>query len=239
VAADASLARTPSGRSLMGTTLRRTLLIGWRYLAIAAGLTFLLSFVLVSVKNGAGFVIAFPLELPLFVTLGSVAGLLTFTSDRTKGVFEYLIAYGIRPRTLFLNGLLASAAMAALTLAISLPLGLGIATARGISLNEDFANALAYYTIPMGFAGGLFTSTVGMIWSSVSNPRTGLSSPVGIAPLVGIAPTILVQLVAEGVASNEYYYVTVGAAAAILLAVAGLIAVSSRIMGRERFLSPL
>jgi hypothetical protein len=225
--------------SLVGTTIRRTFSIGWRYLAIGTALSLLLSAILVLTGHGRSFATVYPLELPLFAVLGSTGGLMTFTSDRTKGVFEYLIAYGVRPRTLFANGLISTAAMSCIILVLSLGVGLGLAVARGVALTPDFAMALALYTIPVSFAGALFTSTVGMIWASVSNPRTGINSPVGIAPMVGIAPVILVLIVAEASPSSEYYYITSGAAAAIIVAVVGLLAVSARLMGRERFLSPL
>lgn len=229
--------RTPS---LTGTTIRRTVAIGWRYLAIATGFSLILGLILLlTAHRGNAFAQTFPLEMPVFAVLGSLGGLMTFTSDRTKGVFEYLIAYGLRPRTLFIDGLVSTAAMAAIILGLSLLVGLGAAVADGAALTEDFAKSIALYTIPMSFAGALFTSTVGMIWSSVSTPRTGINSPVGIAPMVGIAPTVLVLIVAETVPSSEFYYVTVGAAAAIIAAVVGLLVLSARLMGRERFLSPL
>jgi hypothetical protein len=230
-------ARTPS---LRGTTIRRTIVIGKLYLAIGAGISLLLSLILLAGPNRENtFPVTFPLEVPLFAVLGSTGGLMTFTSDRTKGVFEYLIAYGIRPRSLFLDGLVSTAAMVAIILGLALLVGVGAATSRGINLSGDFAKTVALYTIPMSFAGALFTSTVGMIWSSVSTPRTGINSPIGIAPMVGIAPTILVLIVAETVPSADFYYVTVGAALAIIAVVVGLLAMSARLMGRERFLSPL
>jgi hypothetical protein len=186
---------------------------------------------------GAGFDTTFPLEIPLFAVLGSTGGLMTFTSDRIKGVFEYLLAYGARPRNLFINGLLATAAMAGIILAISLSVGLGLATYRGVSFSRQFWEALAYYTIPMGFAGAMVTSTVGMIWASISTPRTGINSPVGLAPLIGIGPTILVLLAAETAPSADYYYITGGASLTLILVAIALLALSARLMGRERFLS--
>jgi len=227
--------------SLTTTTIRRTIVIGWRYLAMGTALSLLLTVVLIfaSRKGGDAFLVTFPLEVPFFAILGSTGGLMTFTSDRTKGVYEYLIAYGVPPRAIFRDGLLATAAMSGIIVALSLAVGLGGATADGIALNVTFAKSIAYYTIPMSFAGGLFTATVGMIWASVSTPRTGINSPVGIAPMIGIAPAILVLIVAESAPSSEYYYITVGAALVIILAVVGLLAMSARLMGRERFLSPL
>jgi len=226
--------------SLTGTTIGRTISIGRLYLGIGAAMPLVLALILLEGAHpGARFDQTFPLEVPLFAVLGSTGGLLTFTSDRTKGVFEYLIAYGIRPRTLFLNGLLSAAAMSAIILALALALGLGAAAARGVALTGDLWKSIGLYTIPMAFAATLFTTTVGMIWMSVSTPRSVINSPVGIAPLVGIAPTILVLVLAESVPSSEFYDVTVGASAVIGITVVVLLALSAQLMGRERFLSPL
>jgi hypothetical protein len=235
-------AEPKSGLLLTATTIRRTIVIGRVYLGLGAGLALLLSLVLLfaSAKHGgAAFNTVFPLELPLFAVLGSTGGLMTFTSDRTKGVFEYLIAYGVPPRRLFVNGLIATAAMSTIILGLSLAVGLGAAVADRVTLTADLFKALEYYTIPMSFAGGLFISTIGMIWSSVSSPRTGMNSPVGIAPLLGVGPIVLVLIVAESAPSSEYYYITGGASAVIIAAVVLLLALSARLMGRERFLSPL
>ncbi len=225
---------------LTGTTIRRTITIGWRYLAIGTAMSLLLALILLAgARSGSAFAKTFPLEVPLFAVLGSMGGLMTFTSDRTKGVFEYLIAYGIRPRTLFIDGLVSTSAMAAIILGLSLLVGLGAANAYGVAVTGDLVKSVALYTIPMSFAGALFTAAVGMIWASISTPRTGINSPIGIAPMVGIAPTVLVLVVADTVPASEFYYVTVGAALTIIAVVVALLMMSARLMGRERFLSPL
>jgi hypothetical protein len=225
---------------LTWTTIRRTATVGRLYLGIGTSLSLILTLVLVlGSRHSRAFETVFPLELPLFAVMGSMGGLMTFTSDRTKGVFEYLIAYGVRPRTLFADGLYSTAAMSALILGLSLTVGLGTAAATGVPLPWDLWTSIALYTIPMGFAGALFTSTVGMLWSSISTPRAGMNSPVGLAPMVGIAPVILVLIVAESVPPSDFYTVTVGAAVVLVLAVVGLLTMSARVLGRERFLSPL
>jgi hypothetical protein len=224
--------------SLTWTTLRRTAAIGWLYLVIGGVISLLLTFILVT-RTPAVFQTTFPLEVPLFAGLGSTGGLMTFSSDRTKGVFEYLIAYGVRPRTLFANALLATAAMASVVLGLALAAGLLGATIRGVPIPWSMQEEILLYTIPMCYATALFTATVGMIWSSVATPRAGMNSPIGIAPMIGVGPILLVLLVAEGAPSADYYYITVGAAAAILAAVVVLLALSAKLMRRERFLSPL
>jgi hypothetical protein len=226
--------------NLAGTTIRRTISIGRIYLIIGVAVSLLLTLIIVvGAHSASAFATTYPLELPLFAVLGSTGGLMTFTSDRTKGVFEYLIAYGVRPRTLFFNGLLSTAAMSSIILGLALVVGLSAASANGVGLSQDLWKAIAFYTIPMSFAGALFTSTVGMLWTAVSTPRSGMNSPVGMAPMIGIAPTILVLIVAESAPRSEFYYITGGAALVIIAVVVVLIALSGQLMGRERFLSPL
>lgn len=231
-----ALSPRPEVPSLTVTTIRRAITIGWRNLAIGTGISLLLALTLLS---SSSFASTFPLEVPLFAVVGSIGGLMTWTSDRTKGVFEYLIAYGVRPRTLFLDGLASTGALVGILVGLSLLVGLGAATVSGVALSGSLAKSVALYTIPMSFAGGMLTTTVGMIWSSVSSPRTGMNNPIGIAPMVGVAPTVLVLIAAASVPPSDFYYVTAGSAAVILAVVVLLVSMSARLMGRERFLSPL
>ena len=127
--------------------------------------------------------------------------------------------------------------MSGIILAITLSVGLGLAVERGVTLTEPFWEALAYYTLPMAFAGALITSTVGMLWASISTPRAGMNSPVGLAPMVGIGPTVLVLLAAETAPSSDYYYITAGAALILILVAVGLLALSAKLIDRERLLS--
>jgi hypothetical protein len=229
----------PSSAQLTLTTVRRTVLIGRLYLGIGAAMSLLLTLILVLGAHPTAFQTVFPLELPLFGVLGSTGGLMTFTSDRTKGVFEYLISYGVRPRTLFFNGLASTAALTSIILGLALAVGLGAAVARGVPITTGLEMTLALYTIPVSYGGALFTAMVGMSWAAISTPRTGINSPVGLAPMVGVGPVLFVLLLAETAPASEYYYFTGGGALVIIAATVGLLAVSGRLMGRERFLSPL
>jgi hypothetical protein len=232
-------AAPPSAARLTATTVRRTIVIGRLYLVIGVGVSLILALILVLGNHPTTFQTVFPLELPLFAVLGSTGGLITFTSDRTKGVFEYLISYGVRPRSLFFNGLASTAAMTSIILGLALAVGLGAAVARGVPLSSRLLRSLALYSIPVSYAGAMFTAMVGMTWAAISTPRTGINSPVGLAPMVGIAPTLFVLLFAETAPASQYYDFTGGGALVIIAATLGLLAMSGRLMGRERFLSPL
>jgi hypothetical protein len=226
--------------SLLSITLRRGLVAGRAYLAIGILVSLVLTVALLRTANrSTNFVAIFPLELPLFATLGAMGGLMLFVGDRSKGVLEYLISYGIRPRSLFVNCLLTTVMLSTVVMGCALVVGLVGFVATGNSISTNLENSILGYTIPMTYACSLLAVTCGIIWSTLSSPRSGLNSPVGIAPMLGIAPPVIVLVIAEGVDKSAYYYVTVGASVGFLLLVVALLIASSRLMGRERYLSPM
>ena len=235
--------RTNGGRtlpSLLSVTLRRGLIAGRAYLVIGIIVSLILTVVLLRTSHGSAvFVATFPLEVPLFATLGALGGMILFVGDRSKGVLEYLISYGVRPRALFVNCLLATVMLSTIVMGTTLIVGLSGYVATGHSISSTLQNSILGYTIPMTYASSLFAATCGVIWSTLSTPRMGLNSPVGVAPLLGVAPPVLVLVIAEGVDKSAYYYVTGGAALGFLVLVAALLVASSRLMSRERYLSPM
>ncbi len=130
-------------------------------------------------------------------------------------------------------------ALTTIVLGGSLAVGLIGFWAAGNAFPTDLENAILGYTVPMAYASALFATVGGIIWSALSTPRAGMNSPVGLAPMLGIAPPVLVLVVAEGVDKSAYYDVTVGAALGFLALVALLLVASSRLMGRERYLSSM
>ena len=224
----------------MLVTLRRGILAGRFYLAIGVIVSLILTVALLRTARGkTEFVAIFPLEIPLFASLGALGGLLLFVGDRSKGVLEYFISYGVRPRTLFINSLLVTVALTTIVLGSSLAVGLTGFVLSGNSLSSDLENSILGYTIPMAYASALFASIGGIIWSALSTPRMGMNTPVGLAPMLGVAPPVLVLVVAEGVDKAAYYDVTIGASLAFVALVFLLLAASSRLMDRERYLSTM
>jgi hypothetical protein len=226
--------------SLLSLTVRRGLLAGRFYLAIGIAISVILAVVLLHAAKGATeFVTVFPLEVPLFASLGALGGLMLFVGDRSKGVLEYLISYGVRPSTLFLNCLVVTLVLSSIVMVVALAVGLAGYLALGNPLTTDLENSILGYTVPMTFATSLFAAVCGMVWSALSTPRMGVNSPVGIAPMLGVAPPVLILILAESVAKSEYYDLTVGAAVGFVAVVLVLLAVSTRLMSRERYLSPM
>lgn len=226
--------------SLTLVTIRRGAIAGRLYLAVGVVVSLILTIALLRTARGkAEFVSIFPLEIPLFASLGAMGGLLLFVGDRSKGVLEYFISYGVRPRTLFVNCLLVTITLTTIVLGSSLAVGLAGYSFAGNMISADLENSILGYTIPMAYASALFASIGGIIWSALSTPRIGMNTPVGLAPLLGVAPPILVLIVAEGVDKAAYYYVTLGSALGFLALVVILLVASSRLMDRERYLSPM
>jgi hypothetical protein len=224
--------------SLVGSTIRRSLVAGRRFVLIGVGVSILLAYIFARSK-GDVFPSTFPLELPIFAVTGSMGALLVFTNDRTKGVFEYLIAYGFRPLRLFATALVATAAIAAVVVAAGLGAGIGIYLGTGHTLSTPLIDSFAVYTVPMTFATALFVATVGMVWSALSSPRSGMNSPLGFAPTLGVIPTIIVLGAALVSPAADYYYILGGAAAVIAGVDVLMVALSGRLLRRERLLSPL
>ncbi len=167
-----------------------------------------------------------------------------FTSDRLKGVLEYLMAYGISPRRQFANILVASLVSATIVLAIATAVGTIIFLVQGYASNTFFL-LIAFYSLPMTYASAAFVAIVGMYWTALSSPRQGMNSPIGVAPFIGILPSIatLGATVALGAAGLDitgpsFLIVTsiaVGLVAALVLVLLGRI---GRLLRRERLLSP-
>lgn len=227
----------PVSTSLARITIQRSIRVGTRYLAIGTVVSLLLTLVLL--RNHGAFELTYPLEIPIFATLGSMGALLVFGNDRSKGVFEYLISYGIRPRMLFGLGLLSSAALASIVLAATIIVGFAGFLGTGGVLTLGLLEAVLLYSVPMTFGCALFSTVISMIWSTVASPRAGMNSPLGFAPMLGIGPVIIVLVAAESVPRADYYYVTVGAAFLLLLVVALLALASGELLSRERLLSPM
>jgi hypothetical protein len=226
--------------SLLGITIRRSVVLGRLYLVIGIGYLVILSITTSFTARGA-FEGLLPLFLPIFAVVGSMGGLMAFTNDRMKGVFEYLIAYGVSPRRLFVNVLAASVVLVTILVGISLAVDLGVYLGKGNTISAVFVQSLAFYSVPMSYASAAFAATVGMFWTSLSSPRMGLNSPIGLMPLIGIVPSILTLavVVAAGISSSTSIYLVLGVSVSlVVLLVVVLLSLVGRLLRRERLLSP-
>jgi len=228
--------------SLLGVTFRRATTTGRFYLVYGLVVSSLLA-VALGVTSASTFASLFPLFLPIFGVVGSMGSLVVFTNDRTKGVIEYLLAYGVSPRRIFVNNLLIGLAMDAIVVGAASVVGLGAVLATGHPLTLVLARNLGLYGIPMSLAVVAFACTVGMFWTALSSPRAGMNSPIGLIPFVGILPALVTLFAVETLAGTGHRVsaVLVGPLAVVVVSVV-VVALISRIgtlLRRERMLSPM
>jgi hypothetical protein len=225
--------------SLLSITIRRSIVVGRIYLIIGTGYLLVLGLV-TGIASPTAFGSLITLFLPVFAVTGAMGGLMVFTNDRLKGVFEYLLAYGVSSRRLFTNVLAATVVLVSIVLGASLTVGLGVYLADGHTISANLAIDLAVYSIPMSYASAALAATVGMFWTSLSSPRTGMNSPVGLMPIIGIAPSLITVGCIQAAASVGVPALTVVTVAVVLVAAAVLFLLRhiGRLMPLERLLSP-
>ena len=178
----------------------------------------------------------YPLLLPLTTIIGATGALMVFSSDKAKGVYEYLIAYGVNPSTIFWSVVLASIGLVSIILIVSVPVAAIVFALLGLALPSTFNELLILYSIPLSFTSTAFMTMAGMIWQSLSTRRAGLNSPVGAAPVLGIVPVMIVFLLS--LLLHADLILLVGAVSlAVLVSLGVMTGVANRKMQRERFLS--
>lgn len=116
--------------SMLGPTIRRAIVLGRIYLVIGIGFALVLA-ITTTIASGLAFEGAVTVLLPVFAVRGAMGGIMVFTNDHLKGVFEYLIAYGVSPRRRFVNVLVTSLVLGAIVIGISLAVGVGLYLATG------------------------------------------------------------------------------------------------------------
>jgi hypothetical protein len=96
----------------------------------------------------------------------------------------------------------------------------------------------------MSVVSVVFAVTVGIYWTSLSSPRAGMNSPIGLIPMIGILPSLgvllgITALAVVGVPSNMAILLAAGGIEAVIVViVATLLGGMNRFLRRERFLSP-
>lgn len=229
---------TPEGPApLLGVTIRRAFSVGRIYLVIGIFAAALWEVVLV-LGSPTSFATTVPALIPVFGSLGALGSVLVYTNDRVKGVFEYLIAYGVSPRRIAANILEASMALVTLALAVDLTLGVGLYAATGNAVTAGTLGPLLLYSVPMAYATAAFGATIGMYWTSLSSPRAGMNSPLGLVPMICIGPPLAALVLAGVISSVPREIVLDIAVAAVAGIVVLLLSQMERLMPRERLLSP-
>ena len=221
--------------SLLKVTVRRSLLVGRISLLAGGGMV---------VVYSAAFGLAGPLFvsdgtviLPIFAVSGGIGGALVYSNDRLKGVLEYLVAYGISSRRLLLNALVAGVVQVTIILGVGLTAGVTTYLLSGHTLTLRLPEILLAYSFPMSYLTVCMMTTVGVYWTSLSSPRSGMNSPLGVLPLIGVLPTTAVLVLALALPAHAIQIV-LAAEVTMLVIVLFLLTRTDRFMPPERLLSP-
>ncbi len=221
--------------SLLGVTVRRSIIVGRVSLIIGC---IMVTFYSASFGLGGSLFITYgAVVLPIFAVSGGLGGVTVFTNDRTKGVLEYLVAYGMSPRQILLNVMVAAMLSTSIVLAVGIGAGLTTYFLTGHPFTALLAEALLGYTLPMSFGTVGLMTTIGVFWTSLSSPRTGMNSPLGVLPLIGVAPTagaLIVALALPGKAVTILLAVEL----VVLVVLFSLLMRTNRLMPPDRLLSP-
>jgi hypothetical protein len=221
--------------SLLGITVRRSLTVGRISLLIGTGMV-----VIYSAAFGFGGALLSTvgaLVLPIFAVSGGLGGALVYTNDRMKGVLEYLASYGVSSRHLLLNAIVAGIVQATIVLSAGTAAGVATYLLSGNVLTAQLPESLLAYTFPMSYLTVTMMTTVGVFWTSLASPRSGMNSPLGVLPLLGVMPTAAVLVVALALPAHGVQ-IALAAELVMFVVVLSLLARTDRFMPTERLLSP-
>lgn len=176
--------------------------------------------------------------LPVFAVSGGLGGIILFSNDRTKGVLEYLVAYGLSPRRVLSNVLIAGIIQTTIILAVGVAAGTITLVVGGFGVSSQLPVKLLSYTFPMSYATVSLMTAVGVFWTSLSSPRAGMNSPVGILPIIGVIPTTVTLVLALALPAHEDQILYLAEVIVVLLLVSLLVR-TNRLMPPDRLLSPV
>ncbi|MDR2707619.1 MAG: hypothetical protein LBB87_02575 [Nitrososphaerota archaeon] len=232
--------------SFIRTNFRRAVSFGSVYLILAIVMSILVGGIFswtASLSEDASLYVAsqFPMMIPLFAVIGSFGGLMVFVSDRTKGVYEYLIAYGVSVYKIFWATLLVTLGLVTIFLGISLAGNMAILLLMGSQIQFSLIKLILIYTIPLCYASTAFMCIAGMMWSSLTVRVPGVNSPIGISALIGMLPVMVVYFLTLfgglGGLSTSIWIIIGGVVLLLVILVIVMMIIANNKMNRERLLS--
>lgn len=176
-----------------------------------------------------------PSMIPLVVVIGTFSPLLLFVNDRSRGVYEYLLALGKKPSDIFLGLVISVISIASFLVAVPLAVAAALIYVSGPVLLPGFMVEAAIYVVPMSLIAPLFITGIAATWVSLTKRMQFVNSPIGVAPLFGLAPIVLVLLLSQFVRLDRL--LILGAVTvAMTIATALIFILASRLLGGERFI---
>ena len=190
-----------------------------------------------SVKASAALLfLLLPTMIPLAAVIGCFSPLLLFVNDRSRGVYEYLLAFGKRPGDIFSGLVVSVLAICGILLAVPIVLGTFLFAVDGPVLLPAFALEVAVYSVPMGLLAPLLVTGIAALWVSLTKRIQFVNSPIGIAPMFGMLPVLVVFIASEFVGAGNILLLTAVVSGLTAVVTAAIYVLASRLLGGERFI---
>lgn len=176
-----------------------------------------------------------PAVIPLGAVIGSFSPLLLFVNDRSRGVYEYLLAFGKKPSDIFAGLVVSVVVISTILVIVPFCLTLGLIWMDAPVLVGPFLIEGAIYAIPMSYIVPLFITGIAAIWVSLTKRVQFVNSPIGVAPMFGLLPVMVVLVVSE---FTGKYTLLLTAAVSVVMIVATVLmfALASKLLRGERFI---
>lgn len=187
---------------------------------------------------GAGAILLYsivPAVIPLGAVIGSFSPLLLFVNDRSRGVYEYLLAFGKRPSDIFASLVVSVVVISTILVAVPFCITLVLIWLEGPVLVGPYLIEGAIYSIPMSFIVPLFITGIAAIWVSLTKRVQFVNSPIGVAPMFGLIPVMIVLVVSEFTARYTLL-LTAAVSLAMVIATISMFVLASKLLKGERFI---
>lgn len=192
--------------------------------------------------SGAGSLIVvqvLPTLLPLFATVGGLGVVYLFSTDRSNGVYEYLVATRkIKVRDIFISYSMVEAVAVSIILGINIAIECALFYGNGTAFLTSFLKLVLIFSIPVAFFSSLISVMAMLTWSSLSKRYPGVNAPGGIGSVIGVIPPLvflMLGLQSDLVLGNIYLLAGVFSIAMFVIFVVMLVVIT-RLMSNERML---
>jgi hypothetical protein len=216
---------------------KRYLKEGKVYLAISLILPLILIITLpVQVR-----LIMLPFFLPIFGVIGAIMAPALYSEDRSSGFYEFMLSstkIGVADIFWAITAIAIAFSLIVITLLV-IVLFIIIWIANG-SIPILFATEIGIYTVPISILASLIVSSISFVSQALTKRVSFVNSPAGVAPIIGVAVTIIPFLTFGlnfQVVNYTLLFIDLGiyVGACLLLFIFILLLLTKR-MVRERFL---
>lgn len=182
--------------------------------------------------------VTIPAFLPLFATIGSIGVTYLFSTDRSNGVYEYLIATRrIKIRDIFVSYAVADAVIVSVILGIDVSVLYVYANMQFGGMVSGIMKMLAVFSIPVAYFSSLISDLAMLTWSSLSKTYPGVNSPGGIGTIIGVIPPMVFLLIGETSRGLNQYQLGAVFSGAVFVIFVLLLFVVIRKMSNERMIT--